>query len=124
LPAAKKNRAIKTIVGGAGIGDNGILNNIIDETFVGEYDENENAHEITSRPYIKGNKAVIELTRGCRHRCHFCEYIWSKPSNRQKPISLVREQIDYVIDKGIRNINFILIKVQIKEHMNLIEKYQ
>ena len=123
LPLKKKNRPIKTIVGGAGVGDNGILNNIIDETFVGEYDEDENAHEITSRPYIKGNKAVIELTRGCRHRCHFCEYIWSKPSNRQKPMSLVREQIDYVIDKGIRNINFMSANFTGYKHLEELAEY-
>ena len=57
LSLTKEGRGVKTIVGGAGIGDNGILNNIIDETFVGEYDESENMVEITTRPYIKNNKS-------------------------------------------------------------------
>ena len=123
LSLTKEGRGVKTIVGGAGIGDNGILNNIIDETFVGEYDESENMVEITTRPYIKNNKAVIELTRGCRHRCHFCEYIWSKPSNRQKPIQLVKDQIDEVTGMGIRNINFMSANFTGYRHLEELAEY-
>jgi len=123
LSLLKPGRGIKTIAGGPGIGHNNILGGIIDETFLGEYDEFENIKEITSKPYFKGNKAVIELTRGCRSRCHFCEYIWSNPSNRQKPIELVKEQIDYVVSKGIRNINFMSANFTGYHHVQELAPY-
>ena len=62
------------------------------------------ATAIVSPSQVKGDCAVIELTRGCKYRCKFCEYgNVTGGEYREKSIELVKQQID---ETFIRNINF------------------
>lgn len=62
---------------------------------------------IDSNPVIFGKNCMIELTRGCKHRCKFCQYGWTNGKYREKDIELVKQQILEVKDKGIKNINLL-----------------
>lgn len=103
------------IAGGQGIGGNGILDTVCDEVFVGEFDgdsmDKDGFHrvgELDSCPIVKNSKAVIELTRGCKYRCTFCEYGWVHGGKyREKDLEFVKEQISQCLDVGIRQINFL-----------------
>ena len=101
----------KTIWGGQGVSNSKLDLNI----YRGEMDSNytdikgwERCNKLISPPLIKHKYAVIELTRGCNHRCSFCEYGWvTGGSYRPKEIKLVTKQIDYCVHRGIFNINFL-----------------
>lgn len=97
----------KLIAGGQGVGYRGLLNGIMDEVSTNEIDFIENQTEIITLPVIKKKKAVIELTRGCKYRCKFCEYSWTHGKYREKPIELVEEQIKYIRSIGIKAVNFL-----------------
>lgn len=109
----------RLIAGGQGCGRRDILGNIVDSTLYGEVDGDHvdvqgawRASELTSRPCVKGNKAVIELTRGCKYRCKFCEYGWVHGGKyREKPFDLVREQIDRCLSYGVRRINLMTVNL-------------
>jgi len=116
IPLLKNERVTKIIVGGQGVSNlNGCLNDIVDEIFLGESDGTEidkkgwfRKKEITSDPIIKNKKAVIELTRGCKYKCSFCEYSWVHGGKfREKDIALVKEQVDFVKNNGINQVNFL-----------------
>lgn len=111
----KGQRDVRVIAGGQGIGQNGILDGICDEVFLGEFEGDETDSKgfrrksvIDSGVTVKGNKAVIELTRGCKYRCAFCEYGWVHGGKyREKDIELVSSQMDECLRSGIRNVNFL-----------------
>lgn len=107
-PARRKRRGPRIIAGGPGIGANGILSEIVDEAFLGELDRSGNESSITSDPFIKGKNAVIELTRGCRHRCKFCEYAATVKPYREKSLDLVIAQLEYLrFERGIKTVNLL-----------------
>jgi len=107
-PLKHRRKGCRIIVGGQGIGTKHILSEIADEEFNGEFDYKENKKEIVTGEIIKGNKAVIELTRGCKYRCSFCEYAYVHGGRyREKNIELVKEQVLNLKKKGMRNINFL-----------------
>lgn len=62
---------------------------------------------INSEPVIYNKNAMIELTRGCKYRCKFCQYGWTNGKYREKDIELVKQQILYIKNKGIKNINLL-----------------
>jgi len=95
----------RTVAGGQGLGTRGILGDLVDDLYTGELDGEENATEIVSAPVIRDGKGVIELTRGCRMRCGFCEYAWGR-EYREKPLELVKQQIDEMVRRRCRRINF------------------
>lgn len=66
-----------------------------------------NIDVIDSKPQVFNKFGMIELTRGCKYRCKFCQYAWTNGKYREKDISLVKKQIDTLLDKGIRNINLL-----------------
>ena len=104
----KRNQTPYLIVGGQGIGKNHILKDIVDEEYYGELDAEDNIKEITSKAVIKNNKAVIELTRGCKYRCVFCEYGHVYGGKyREKNIDFVKKQILDIKEKNVKNVNFI-----------------
>lgn len=116
LPFLKRNNLMdhKIIVGGQGVSNlpAGILGDI--EIFKGEFDGWKvvngwmRKEEITSGVFINGDKASIELTRGCRYKCKFCEYSWSTGGPyREKDIELVKEQINECVEKRINHVNFL-----------------
>lgn len=63
--------------------------------------------DVDSKPIIYGKNSMIELTRGCKNRCKFCQYGWTNGKYREKNIELVKQQILEVKDKGIKNINLL-----------------
>lgn len=92
------------VAGGQGVGFRGGLSGVVDEVHVGELDA-ECSREIVSAPIIRAGKAVIEISRGCKHRCAFCEYAYHHQL-RHKPLALVQDQIRWVVARGCRRINF------------------
>jgi len=51
-------------------------------------------------PIIKENAAVLELTRGCPHRCAFCEYSWEiGQPYREKDPQVVFSQLDDLLSQ-------------------------
>jgi hypothetical protein len=108
-PFIRRNNIVKgtgprLIAGGQGVGTNGALSDLVDEIVTGEIDT-ECADEILSDPILRGNKAVIEISRGCRGVCDFCEYSHTH-RHRIKPIALVKAQIDEITSRRCRHINF------------------
>ena len=101
----RKGGRVRLVAGGQGLTPNGLLSGIVDEEFAGELDGAENAEAVVSEPVIRGGKAVLEIARGCKMRCKFCEYTAIK-SMREKPLALVESQMDAVIKNGVRQINF------------------
>jgi hypothetical protein len=103
----RRNGLPVIIAGGQGIGNNWILKDIVDSTFCGEYDYKENKDEIVTNPFINNNKnGIIELTRGCRLKCAFCEYSWNTCKYREKQLNLAKKQIDWLVKNGARTVNF------------------
>ena len=101
----KGDRAKRVLVaGGQGVGRRGLVSGLVDEVFVGELDT-ECERQILSRPVVRSGRAVIEISRGCKQRCSFCEYSWGRRL-RYKPLELVKRQIDEVVEAGCRKINF------------------
>jgi radical SAM superfamily enzyme YgiQ (UPF0313 family) len=99
----------KVIVGGQGIGINKLMSPIANE-FIGEIDWISNRQNINSEMFVKGNNAVIELTRGCKYKCKFCEYSWvHSTSYREKELGLVKEQMLQLkkYHPSIKSVNFL-----------------
>ena len=100
-------RKAHIVAGGQGLGINHILKGIVDEEFYGEIDYQANASKIVSDAVIKNGKAAIEISRGCRMLCAFCEYAGTQKSYREKDIELVKEQVKEIRRNGIRRVNFL-----------------
>lgn len=62
---------------------------------------------IDSEPIIHNKRAMIELTRGCKYRCKFCQYGWTNGIYREKNFELVKKQILEVKNQEIKNINLL-----------------
>ncbi len=57
-------------------------------------------------PLLSDRIATLELTRGCKHRCNFCEYAWAHGGPyREKSTDAACEQLDWCADRGFRNVN-------------------
>ena len=113
LVADRNAGSPRIVVGGAGAtNNNNILQDIADEVFFGELDGNvvdKNGWSwmdpLSSHEVIRGKNAVVEIARGCKHRCGFCEYSWVFGGKyREKNIELVKAQIDQCVKKKIRKI--------------------
>lgn len=64
-------------------------------------------NKLISEPIIFKNRAMIELNRGCKHRCKFCQYGYTAGRYREKDVELVKRQIDEVQVQGAKGINFL-----------------
>lgn len=113
ISVLKEEREQKLIVGGQGVSNTRCFGDIANEIYRGEADGDHvekgwhRRSEIDSVPRVSGGKAVIELTRGCKYKCKFCEYSWVHGGRyREKDIDLVKDQILYVLPKT-NNINFL-----------------
>jgi hypothetical protein len=114
IPALKSERRNhKVIIGGPGaVNLKGALDPIADEIFLGELDGDYTDHkgwrrlsQLHTPPVIKNGRGVIEIARGCTHRCKFCEYSWVLGGKyREKPFPLVKKQIEDVRSQGIKKI--------------------
>ena len=93
-------------VGGPAVGNGKALVDIVDEVYFGEFDYELNTTSIISEPIIKNGKAVVELTRGCKSKCKFCEYTFNSKKYREKDFDLVKAQIINLARVGIKRINF------------------
>lgn len=114
IPLRKEDRSgIKIIAGGQGVANLSAMDEIADEIYHGESDGDaldkngwNRVTKLESEPRIKGNKAAIELTRGCKYRCAFCEYSHVHGGKyREKDIELVKKQI-LQVSPVTRRINF------------------
>lgn len=112
----EKGGGVKTIAGGQGLGQHHIITPLVDEEFLGEYDFAANAKEIVSAPFYSGNLGVVEVSRGCRHKCHFCEYS-HESSFREKPFDLVKEQVSYLKAQGVSRVNFLSANLGAYSHV-------
>jgi len=117
IPIFSRDRTVKVGIGGpaSSLFENR-LTDIVDNVFRGEiegyFEENIDKHgyyratNIDSKPVVYGPKAMIELTRGCRFSCAFCEYGCDTGGPyREKPFELVMEQINEL--NGVKAINFL-----------------
>ena len=103
-----RNKNPYLIAGGQGLNQNKILSKIVDKEFFGEIDFEENKKSIITKPIIKKRKALIELTRGCKYKCKFCEYgNFTGGKYREKKIDLIFQQIYELKKNRIRDINFL-----------------
>jgi len=121
-PLKSRRKNCFLTAGGQGISNLRCTDDIFDHIFAGEFDYDYNmkngkynspnriwhfASEITSQPEINGNTAIIELTRGCKSKCSFCEYSWVHGGKyREKDMDFVYNQLDYVTHMGIGRVNF------------------
>jgi hypothetical protein len=107
-PLRNKRKSHYIIAGGQGINHNGILNEIVDETFTGELDYEENKNSIITPVISRNGNTVIELTRGCKYKCTFCEYSHVCGGKyREKDFDLLKEQIDEIHKKKKHTVNFL-----------------
>lgn len=135
IPILKSDRKESpyVIAGGQGVSNcNGCVDLIVDEVFKGEVEAGENvdskgwmrARELNSPFVCKERNSMIELTRGCKYRCKFCEYGWvSGGAFRHKDIELVKEQIDEAWRRERRNINFLSANVNSYPNMDELLDY-
>ena len=111
-----KLKSGEVLFGGQGVSNlkDGLLKDVGD-VWLGEYDGNRKdadgwyrADHIVSNPQTsRSRNGLIELTRGCKYSCSFCEYgNIGGGVYREKDIDLVLRQIDYMVVNRIRNINF------------------
>lgn len=106
LKEDRKGKHILT-AGGPAIGNGKALVDIVDHVYFGEFDTELNLTSIVSEPIIKNGKAVLELTRGCKSKCKFCEYTFGVKKYREKDLELVKAQIMNLMKQGIKRINFL-----------------
>lgn len=112
-PIQSKRQKPILIAGGPGVMNvNNALKFIVDTTFKGEIDGD--IHDkrgwkrrsiLDTQAIIMDRQAVIELTRGCKYRCHFCEFSHIiGGSYREKPATLAIQQLQQCVDHGIKRI--------------------
>jgi radical SAM superfamily enzyme YgiQ (UPF0313 family) len=75
--------------------------------------------EINSFPVVYHNRGMLEITRGCKHRCKFCQYSWTSGVYREKPLDLLKEQIMWLKSQGVKAIN--LMSCNIGGYSKIIE---
>lgn len=105
------------IVGGAGVQNLRCLGEVASVVYRGEldaagspvtpgecihgwWDASKYRRLLDTPPIIKDSTAVLELTRGCPHRCAFCEYSWviGGPYREKQP-DVVIQQIDDLLSQ-------------------------
>lgn len=114
VPLDPNDRDMRVIAGGQGVYPDGFFKDILNEIFLGELDGDTvdrygftRQTKLTSLPIIAPllKKAVVEVSRGCKYRCTFCEYgNWHGGTYREKDVKLVKEQ---VLEAGVKNINLL-----------------
>ena len=113
IPILKGKRSTRVILGGQGVSNVSCMNDIADEIFKGEADGDyidqkgwSRKSVIDTQVRVKNKLAAIELTRGCKYRCKFCEYGCVQGGKyREKDINLVKDQIIETLPIT-RNMNF------------------
>jgi len=76
------------------------------------------AKEVLSEPVRDGSKGVVELTRGCRYSCNFCEYGCTLGgSYREKPLELAKEQLLHLRQQGIKRVNLFSVNLAGYRHI-------
>lgn len=115
LNPLKGNRPYRLLFGGQATWTNpDLLSEIADEVFVGEVDGNyvdrkgvHRAKEIDSPIIMHNDIGSLEISRGCQHRCTFCEYgNVCGGKYREKPLELIREQIAYAKSRNAKRLVF------------------
>jgi len=114
IPLLKEGRKQRIVVGGQGVSNINCLDNIVNSVYKGEYDGDSivdgwHRKTIIDTPVsLRDTFSAIELTRGCKYRCKFCEYGWVHGGKfRQKSIENVRKDIDKLIFQSqSKRVNF------------------
>ncbi len=75
--------------------------------------------EVNSFPVIYKNRGMIEITRGCKHKCKFCQYSFTSGKYREKPLEELKEQIIWIKSQGVKAIN--LMSCNIGGYSKIIE---
>jgi radical SAM superfamily enzyme YgiQ (UPF0313 family) len=120
----KQSRYQKIIAGGKGIWHKNQLIDILDYVHPGEVDEVDNHINITSYPSIHGNKAIIELTRGCKYHCKFCQYgQYQGGKYREREISSLLNLLHNLQLNGINTIKFISVNFAGYTHIKELLDY-
>ena len=110
-----RNGTPKVIIGGQGATNlNGALDDIADEIYYGEIDGDyidqagwHRSSKVKNKLVVQNNRSILEVTRGCKWRCGFCEYAHVLGGKyREKPIEIVKEQIKESVARGVKRITF------------------
>jgi radical SAM superfamily enzyme YgiQ (UPF0313 family) len=108
------SRRVRLVAGGQGVSNlQGVERAVFDEIFRGEFDgDREDRHgfrrasSVSSDPIVKHGRAIVEMTRGCRYRCAFCEYGHRLGGDyREKPIEQAIEQLEEVQRQRVSGVN-------------------
>jgi len=112
-PLRSKRNSHRVIIGGPGVSNlNDALRDIADETYHGEADGDytdikgwRRMRYITTPPVFGNGKAVVELTRGCKYRCKFCEYTHVLGGTyREKNVVTAVSQLEECLRRGIKRV--------------------
>lgn len=75
--------------------------------------------DVNSFPVIYEKRGMIEISRGCKYKCKFCQYSWTNIKYREKPIEVIKEQILWLRSQGIKSIN--LLSCNIGGYSKIVE---
>lgn len=120
------------LAGGQGVSNlKGCIDDIVSATFKGEYDHNSVngngwhwASSLVSEPLIRGKYAIVELTRGCKYNCQFCEYRHVFGGKyREKAAPLILEQLEKCKAAGVKLVNLLSANIAGYSVLDLILEY-
>ncbi len=101
----------RIIFGGQGVSNMNSIMNPLGDTFKGEINgeiDKKGWHwesELTTDPLIGRDRSVVEISRGCRYRCRFCEYSHvTGGAYREKDISLIKDQLTECVRYGTKRV--------------------
>lgn len=102
LRSERSDTLPSVVIGGQGATNLSGALDAIGDVFLGELDGDvidkrgwRRKSVIDTPPVLSNKRAVLELARGCKHRCGFCELAWVHGGwYREREIGLVKEQLD------------------------------
>lgn len=101
----------RIIFGGQGVSNMNSIMSPIGETFKGEIGgelskgEWHRVSTLTSDPLIGNDRSIVEISRGCKYRCRFCEYSHvTGGTYREKDISLIKDQLTECVTHSSKRI--------------------
>lgn len=125
-PWTNEREKPRIIFGGQGVSNMNSIMTPLGETFKGEIEGDSVKgdwrwlSELDSDPMIGKDRSIVEISRGCRYRCRFCEYshVTGGPY-REKPISLIKNQLTECVERSTKRI--VLRTANLAGHSDLDE---